>query len=122
VIDMTATSKWLVALAALAALPMARAQPGAPPTLEERVTALERQVARLDTRFERESAVRPATADNNATLAARINQLERSLERLAADMQRVQRQADDASRAASQAARDAQSAQQLAREVSMRVH
>ena len=109
-----------VAILGCAFLPLAGAQQAPTPTLAERVTALERQVARLDTRFGIESATRPGVNQQGGNLVAKVDDLERSIARLAADLQRVQRQADDASRTANQAARDAQTAQQMARDAAMR--
>lgn len=111
-----------LAIACCVFLPIAGAQQSPTLTLAERVAALERQVARLDTRTGIESATRPAVTVQAGNLVARIDALERSVASLGAYLDRVQRQADDALRAATQAQRDAQAAQQTARDVAMRVH
>lgn len=101
----------LVSLALAQQSPSQRA-----PTLEERVTALESGLASLDTRF---GLQRSRTGDDagqtELALSARVQTLERMVDRLVADLQRVQRAADDAARTAGaaqrtaeQAARDAQ--------------
>jgi len=100
-----------VVIAALAAS-VALAQP--PPqrgTLEERVAALEAGLASLDTRFGLERT-RPGedAGQTEVALAGRVQALERSIERLAIDVQRAQRAADDAARAAGAAQRDAERA------------
>ena len=98
---------------ALLALPALAQQPPGPraPTLEERVTALESSIATLDTRLERE---RTRVGDNpgqtDLALSGRVQTLERNLERLTTDMQRVERMAEDAARAASAAQRTAEQA------------
>jgi ABC-type branched-subunit amino acid transport system substrate-binding protein len=116
-------SRWFaLAFASIVILPIADAQQSPAPTLAERVAALERQVARLDTRTGIESAIRPGVTEQGGNLVARIDALERSMVALNTYLDRVQRQADDALRAATQAQRDAQAAQQAARDVAMRVH
>jgi hypothetical protein len=127
----------LAAAAALVYLSFATAQPPAqapsgnrPPTLEERVAALERGLASVTTRFEiRESAVPPSQsgAQNAAAFESRVSNLERSLDRLQQEIQNVQRAADSAQRAADSASRDAgdarrtaQSAENLARDAQLR--
>ena len=127
----------LAAAAALVYLSFAAAQPPAqapsgnrPPTLEERVAALERGLASVTTRFEiRESAVPPSQsgAQNGAAFESRVSNLERSLDRLQQEIQSVQRAADSAQRAADSASRDAgdarrtaQSAENLARDAQLR--
>jgi len=98
-----------VAGALLASL--ALAQQARAPTLEERVTALEAGVATLDTRLERE---RTRVGDNpgqtDLALSGRVQTLERNLDRLSTDLQRVQRMAEDAARTASAAQRTAEQA------------
>ena len=89
----------------------ALAQQPRTPTLEERVTALESSLARLDTRLELE---RTRIGDNpgqtDLALSQRVQTLERNLERLTTDVQRVQRTAEDAARTASAAQRTAEQA------------
>ena len=114
------STRFATLLVGVTLLPLAGAQPTSPPSLDERVTALERQVARLDTRFGIENASRPGVTERSGNLAARIDDLERSLARLTADLQRVQQRADDAWRTANQAERDAQAAQQTARDAALR--
>lgn len=96
----------LLALPALAQQPAARA-----PTLEERITALEASVATLDTRL---ALDRTRVGDNpgqtDLAMAGRVQALERNLDRLTTEVQRVQRVAEDAARAASAAQRTAEQA------------
>ena len=122
--------------AALVYLSFAAAQPpqGAPgtrpPTLEERVAALERGLASVTTRFEiRESAVPPSQTGGQSAAAfeSRVSNLERSIDRLQQEIQSVQRAADSAQRAADSASRDAgdarrtaQSAESFARDAQLR--
>lgn len=102
-----------LALAALSVLALAAAQPR-PRTIEERVGGLESAVATLETRFGLESSRQPDVGgQSGVALQGRVTALERSLERLAADVQRIDRVADSA-------ARDAMAAQQLARDASLR--
>jgi len=104
-------------VAVLAAVCAASAQdPPTELTLEERIAALESRVAGLETRFELRDTLAGGAGGGSAAAAARIVQLERSLELLAADLERVERQADTALREALQARRDAIAAQQVARD------
>jgi hypothetical protein len=120
---MRTTVRYSTTMAALAVVTLAAAQePLRAPTLQERVDMLERQVATIDTRFGLE-ATRPANlgiGETGVGLASRVDALERSLERLAADVARVQQLADNAARDAQQAQREAMSAQQTARDAAMR--
>ena len=121
----------LVYLSFAAAQPPTQGPPGnRPPTLEERVAALERGLASVTTRFEiRESAV-PASqqgAQSAAALDSRVGNLERSINQLQQAIQSAQRAADSAQRAADSASRDAgdarrtaQSAESLARDAQLR--
>jgi len=85
-------------------------QPG--PTVEERVSALEASLASLDTRLQLErTRVGDDAGQNELALAGRVQNLERLVERLTIDVQRVQRTADDAARAAGAAQRTAEQAQ-----------
>ena len=115
------------------AQPPSQSQPGArPPTLEERVAALERGLASVTTRFEiRESAVPPAQSgvQGAAAFESRVSNLERSIDRLQQEIQSVQRAADSAQRAADSASREAgdarrtaQSAESTARDALLRAH
>jgi len=115
------------------AQPLPQSQPGArPPTIEERVAALERGLASVTTRFEvRESAVPPTQsgAQNAAVFESRVSSLERSIGQLQQQLQSVQRAADSAQRAADSAARDAGdarrtalSAESTARDALLRAH
>ena len=80
-------------------------------TLEERVTALEASLATLDTRLALErSRVGDDPGQTELALAARVQSLERLVDRLQVDMQRIQRVADDAARAANTAQRAAEQA------------
>ena len=114
----------LVYLSFAAAQPPVQGPPGnRPPTLEERVAALERGLASVTTRFEiRESAVPPSQsgAQNAAAFESRVSNLERSIDRLQQEIQSVQRAADSASRDAGDARRAAQSAENLARDAQLR--
>ena len=86
------------------------------PTLEERVAALERSLASLDTRLGLErSRAGDDAGQTELALSGRIQALERTVDRLAADVQRVQRTADDALRAAGAAQRTAEQAARDAR-------
>jgi hypothetical protein len=107
-------------LAALSLLTFAFAQP-APRTVEERVGALESSLAALETRFGLESSRQPNLGgESGVAIAGRDQTLERSLERLTTEVQRVERLADTAARDAAAAQRDAMTAQQMAREAAMR--
>ena len=109
-----------IALAALAAVVLAVAQPP-PRTMEERVGSLESALATLETRFGLETSRQPNLGgETGQALAGRVTALERSLERLTTEVQRVERLADTAARDAASAQRDAMQAQQLAREASLR--
>jgi hypothetical protein len=110
---------WLT-LATLSVLTFAIAQPP-PRTMEERVVALESSLASLETRFGLESSRQPNLGgESGVALAGRVNTLERSLERLTTEVQRVERLADTAARDAAAAQRDAMTAQQMARDAAMR--
>jgi len=115
------------------AQPSPQSQPGVrPPTLEDRVTALERGLASVTTRFDiRESAVPPSQSgvQNAAAFESRLSNLERSIGQLQQQLQSAQRAADSAQRAADSASRDAtdarriaQSAEGLARDAMLRAH
>jgi hypothetical protein len=109
------------AATALAWLTVAQDAPGERPTVGERLAALETAVATLDARLNLERT-RPGenTGQTDAALAGRVTALERSIERLTADLQRAERLADGAARAAADAQREAQRAQQAARDAAMR--
>ena len=108
-----------LALATLSLLTFAVAQP--PRTMEERIGALESSLATLETRFGLESSRQPNLGgESGVAIAGRVQTLERSLERLTTEVQRVERLADTAARDAAAAQRDAMTAQQMAREASMR--
>jgi hypothetical protein len=118
---MRTTLRHLTTLAALAAAALAAAQEPLrpPPTIPERVTALEQQVATIETRSGVEST-RPrdlGIGESGLALAGRVNALERSLARLEGDLRRVEQLADNAARTAAQAQRDAQ---QAARDAAIR--
>lgn len=108
---MSLSTRCFTLLVAVLLASWALAQQPRAPTLDERVAALEASVATLDTRLERE---RTRVGDNpgqtDLALSGRVQALERNLERLTTDMQRVQRMAEDASRAASAAQRTAEQA------------
>jgi hypothetical protein len=115
----------LAATAGLFYLAFAAAQPpapqaGRPPTIEERVAALERGLASVTTRFDlRESAVAP-TPTTGAALESRLSGVERALERMQFDLQRVERAADNAQRAADSATREAADARRVAQDAALR--
>jgi hypothetical protein len=89
--------------------------------MEERVAALETGIATLETRFGLQSARAPDFGgESGLALAGRVTAMERSLERLAVDVQRVERLADTAARDAAAAQREAMAAQQTARDAAMR--
>ncbi len=119
-----AAAAGLVYLSFAAAQPPPPSQPGArPPTLEERVTALERGLASVTTRFDiRESATPPSQSglQNTAAFESRLSNLERLVDRLQQEMQSVQRAADNAQRTADSASRTAQSAENTARDALLR--
>jgi hypothetical protein len=117
---MTTTLPWC-ALTVLLATCGAHAQerPAAPTTIEQRLGTLERAVATLDTQLSLEIA-RPDAGGANMSLEARVAALERTVDRLATDVQRAERLADSAARAASDAQRDALRAEQSARDAAMR--
>src|SRR5262245_57707845 len=97
--------------AALLAFPALAQQPPGPraPTLEERVTALEASLATLDTRLALErSRIGDNPGQTDLALSGRVQALERNVERLTTEMQRVQRIAEDAARTASAAQRTAE--------------
>jgi len=91
-----------------------------PVPLDERVAALERMVATLDTRLDIRTAPAPAGADRDFALTSRIERLEAALDRLTLDLQRVERMADNAMREASDARRSAMNAENAARNAEMR--
>lgn len=121
---MTSKLKALCVLsAALAFFPAFAQQPQR--TDEQRLSALENQLASLETRLGvRTTLGAPSSAEisvHNQATAQRIAQLERRLDSLTADVKRIDRQADAAMREASQARRDAMRAQQMARDVASRL-
>lgn len=92
------------------------------PTVEERLAAVEAGLATLDTRLGLASARTQSNAgQSDVALDGRITTLERELDRLAVDIQRVERLADSAVRAANDAQRSATSAEQAARDAAMRI-
>ncbi len=119
---MSTTLRYAAAMAALFFLAFAAAQQPPPArTLAERVAALEARLASLDPRFGVQSARPPDLGgESGLALAARVTDLERSLQRMTNDMQRVELVAESAARDAAQAARLAMSAEQTARDVALR--
>ena len=115
------TSTYFLAAGAaigLAASALAQERPADGPTIEQRVAALEAGLATVDTRLALVDARRGDDAgQSELALSGRITALERAVERLAADLQRVERLADSASRTANEAQRDAQ---QAARDAALR--
>lgn len=82
-------------------------------TVAERLETLEAAVARLETRLDLSSAL--AGPQERAAEGARVDALEREVERLVMELQRLQREIDTATREAVQARREAAAAQQAAR-------
>jgi hypothetical protein len=119
---MRTTLRYAAALAAFAIFALTNAQePLRAPTLEERIDELERSLASIDTRFALQTARVPDVGgESTAALAARVDAVERSVERLATDLQRIDRLADTAARDAAQARRDATAAQLAARDAALR--
>lgn len=104
------------ALACTALAQQERSASDDPPTLEQRVAALEREVARLDTRLDNRTIGRgqPGAGDVSV-LVRRIDQLERSIGMLRSDVARIERSAEAAQRIASDAQRRAAAAENAAR-------
>jgi proline dehydrogenase len=105
-----------LALAALSLVVLAFGQNAQTPprTTDERLAALESALATLETRFGLESTRQPNLGgETGVALQARVNALERAVDRLTVDVQRVDRVADAA-------ARDAMAAQQAARDAALR--
>ncbi len=120
---MTTSTCFLAAATVLALAEAVLAQDSAATraTIEQRVTALEAGFATLDTRLGLANAQEPALGgQSDLALAARIRELERAMERLTADLQRVERLADGATRTAADAQRDASRAEQTARDAASR--
>ena len=87
------------------------------PTLEERVAALELDLDDLAARVAGRGNVAPSPLGTpDAVLGSRVAQLERSVDRLAADLQSIERQVDNALREAADARREAMAAERLARD------
>ena len=107
--------------AALAWAAFAQEAPREQSPIEQRIAALESAVATLDTRLALERS-RPGrdAGQSEVALSARVTALERTVERLAADLQRTERLADNAARAAADAQRQAMRAEQLARDAALR--
>ena len=87
--------------------------------LTERVTALERLVASLDTRFSALQAA-PRPPEPGLSAAQRIDDLERQVAQLRLDLQRLQTSVDSAQRTAEGAQRSATQAENTAREALFR--
>lgn len=103
------------------ALAASAQEPRQPLSTEDRIAALERQLASLETRFGLESTRPPnLAAETPAGLAARVDAVERSVDRLASEVARVARVAENAAREAAEARRDASAAQQAARDAALR--
>lgn len=87
-------------------------------TIEQRLTALERQLAGLETRFDArtqfDAGALPGAPGPETSM--RIQQLERRLDSLETDLRRVATQADTALREANQARREAMAAERSARD------
>lgn len=109
-----------IAVSAGSAIGQSREEPD---SIEARVSALETDFARLDTRFEllfaQLNAVREGADDGLATPGDRA-MIDRDIDRLSLDVQRLQRLADAAQREAARALRVAESAERLARQAQTR--
>lgn len=120
------TGLWLLAASFACAPAFAQQQPKQQRTVAQRLSALEHQVASLETRLGvRTAPGAPSSAEfsvRNWTTAQRIAQLEQRLNSLTVDINRIQRQTEAALRAANQAQRDAMYAQQMARDNASRIH
>jgi hypothetical protein len=92
--------------------------------MDARVVALEQRFASLETRFEvlfaQLNGMRSGS-DSGAPAAIEIAALQRNIDRLTVDLQRVQRLADAAQREAAQARREAAAAELLARQADTRI-
>jgi hypothetical protein len=116
--------RYIIALGGAAAVALVAAQEPlrTTRTIQERVTALEANVATIETRLGLESS-RPSnlgTGESGVALAGRISALENSVQQLTADVRRIERLAENASREAGQAARAASAAEQAARDAALR--
>jgi cob(I)alamin adenosyltransferase len=112
----TKLTRIAVSSAALALLSVA-AHAQQPPTAQDRLVALERQLEDLELRLQGRGSVAPgALANSDIAVTSRIDRLERSVDRLAADLQRVERALDNALREATAARRQAMQAERLARD------
>ncbi len=86
-------------------------------TLEERVATLELELETLADRVASRGNVAPSPLGTpEAVLGGRVADLERSIDRFSADLQRLERQVDNAVRDAAEARRQAMSAERAARD------
>lgn len=90
-------------------------------TLEERLAAIERELASLDTRLEARTAVGTPLGPPDLAMTKRLVRLEQQLAALSADLRRLDQQIQTAMRDANEARREAVEAARLAREVNSRV-
>ncbi len=96
----------------------------AQPTLEQRVAALEKQVAGLETRLRAYTSANPSVPNvpqAGASTAERVQQLQATVSSLAAKVEAATRTADQALREAQQAQRVAQDAQRTVSRLQLRV-
>jgi chromosome segregation ATPase len=111
-------------MAPISAPTWAQARAPAAPTVEDRVTLLERELVNLEAKLSAGTTLGSgalSSAPTESALAARVDDLERNLSRLTADLQRLQQQADSALREATQARREAMEAQRTARDAANRI-
>ncbi len=105
--------------------PRGSTRPGTQRTLEQRVEALEKQVASLETRLRAYTSVNPTAPKvplAGASTAQRVEQLQATLSSLSAKVETATRTADQALREAQQAQRTALDAQRTANQLQLRVH
>jgi hypothetical protein len=113
---MRPTTIFAAAAAGALVLLAARAQPPER-TLDERVGALETELEMLAARVAGRGNVAPSPLGTpEAVFGGRVAQLERTVDRLSGDLQRIERRVDEAVREAATARREAMAAERLARD------
>ncbi len=99
------------------------AQPPPEETLEERVARLESQIASLETQLQSRTTTGAGSLGRDAAgldVLGRVDRLERRIDALNLDLQRIAQRVDTAARDASEARRTAQSAERAARDAMLR--